>query len=82
METQRFKAKLFPPQLYADFPIGEDVHLRDDEFGSSYLMFVVNCAELHTEKSYVPMLHELALAGCDPNQEDHLGNSPLGQSIG
>ena len=45
-------------------------------------MFVVNCAELHTEKSYVPMLHELALAGCDPNQEDHLGNSPLGQSIG
>lgn len=57
--------------------IGENVQLTDDEFGSSYLLLVVNCTALHNEKSYLPMLHELALAGCDPNLADYTGASPL-----
>ncbi|XP_067947508.1 uncharacterized protein [Watersipora subatra] len=68
-------------QLQRCIKYGEDVSLRDEEFGSSYLMLVVNCADLHSEKLYLPMLHELALAGCDPNISDCTGLPPLGEAI-
>ena len=51
--------------------------LVDDEFGTTYLLLVIDSAELHNERKYLPMIHELAMAGIDPNKGDSKGNTPL-----
>ncbi|KAF6028599.1 hypothetical protein EB796_013095 [Bugula neritina] len=73
------KCNLF--QLQRCIEYGENVHLIDEEFGTSYVMLVVSFAEQHTESKYLPMLHELAMASCDVNSLDMAGNSALSECI-
>jgi len=53
----------------------------DSEFNQSYIMLVVTCTDQSTESMYIPMLHELAMAGVDPNVTNYRGQSPLGKLL-
>ncbi len=60
---------------------GENVHLRDQEFTSTYLHFIVNIADSTTEEKYVPMVYQLSNAGIDVNAVDYKGRTALELAI-
>ena len=56
---------------------GENVHLRDLEFGSTYLHMVVSTAEPLNEDKLVPVVYQLSNAGLDVNAKDYKARTAL-----
>ena len=61
---------------------GENVHLRDHEFHSTYLHVLCSLADSTTEPKFLPMVYQLSNAGIDVNARDYKGRTALELALG